>query len=149
MAKAADIYDIAAVVNLAFKAGHDFIAGERTSHGEILGLMKSSVFLVAIQDGQIVGTVQTQQNGTSGYFGMLAVDPRFQRRGIGVALREAVENHCRESGCKELTLTTASVRPELVQYYARSGYSVTNTESQPNDVQFKEKFYFIRMMKEL
>ncbi len=48
-----------------------------------------------------------------------------------------------------MTLTTGSVRPELVQYYARSGYSVISVESQPVEPRFKEKSDFVRMAKAL
>ena len=59
----------------------------------------------------------SRDNGTSGYLGMLAVDPSQQRFGVGRALLVAAENHCRERGCTEMTLSTGSVRHELLPYY--------------------------------
>jgi ribosomal protein S18 acetylase RimI-like enzyme len=103
-----DIPDMVAVVNLAFQVQHDILAGERTSHEEVRRLMEHSAFLVAVEDHAMVGVVQLQASGTSGYLGMMAVDPKFRRTGIGRALLEAAENYCREQGGAEVTLTTAS-----------------------------------------
>jgi ribosomal protein S18 acetylase RimI-like enzyme len=137
-----------AVVNLAFQVQHDILAGERTSHEEVRRLMEHSAFLVAVEDHAMVGVVQLQASGTSGYLGMMAVDPKFRRTGIGRAL-EAAENYCREQGCAEVTLTTASIRPALVEYYGRSGFRIIGVEAQPDDLQFKMKCEFVRMAKTL
>jgi hypothetical protein len=55
---------------------------------------------------------------------------------IGRALLEAAEDHCRARGCTEMTLSTGSVRRELVDRYGRLGYRVTSIEPAPPDGPF-------------
>lgn len=148
-AKQDDIPAMVAVVNAAFAVEREFRAGERTSAADILRLMEKSAFFVAEEDGQIVGAVQARVKHPAGYFAMLAVDPRVQRGGIGRALREAAENHCRDHGCAAMTLMTGSVRPELVQYYARAGYRITSVQPQQPGAPFTKKFDIVHMAKRL
>jgi ribosomal protein S18 acetylase RimI-like enzyme len=144
-----DILDMVAVVNLAFEDQQDILAGERTSNVEVRRLMEDSAFFVAVEDQAMVGVVQVQANGTSGYIGMMAVNPQLRRAGIGRALRIAAEDYCRKLGCSEVTLTTASIRPALIEYYCRSGFKIIGVEAQPEDLEFKRKFDFVRMAKAL
>ncbi len=67
--------------------------------------------------GRLSGVVEVRAEGTTGYFGMLAVDPSVRRAGVGRALVEAAENHCRGAGCTVMTLSTGEDRTELIPYY--------------------------------
>jgi ribosomal protein S18 acetylase RimI-like enzyme len=144
-----DVPEIVAVVNAAFQVESDFRSGDRTSVTDISQLMQSDTFFVAIEQGRIVGAVQVRINGTSGYFGMLAVDPSQQRFGVGRALLEAAENHCRERGCTEMTLSTGSVRHELLPYYEKFGYRITGVEPAPDGAPFTKPIKIVKMAKPL
>lgn len=148
-AKAADIPEMVVVVNAAFAIEREFRAGERTSAADIQRLMEKSTFFVAIANERIAGVVQARVKHPASYFAMLAVDPALQRAGIGRALREAAEDHCREHGCSEMTLMTGSVHPELVSYYSRAGYKITGIEPQPPNAPFTRKFDIVHMAKPL
>jgi len=148
-ASESDIPEMVAVVNAAFQVERDFRDSDRTSPAETSRLMQSSTFFVAINDGRIAGAVQVRVNGTTGYFGMLAVDPTLQRSGLGRMLREAAEIYCREQGCMEMTLSTGSVRRELLSYYRKFGYEITSIEPAPEAAPFSKTIEIVRMAKPL
>jgi len=145
----ADIAEIVEVVNAAFEVERDFRAGNRTSAAEIARLMRSSTFLIATHNERAAGAILVRITGATGYFGMLAVHPQLQRLGIGRALLEASEDYCREHGCTEMTLSTGSVRRELLDRYARLGYSVTSIEPAPPDGPFTKQIEIVKMAKRL
>ena len=144
-----DVPEIVAVINSAFQVESDFRAGERTSLAEISGVMQTDTFLVAIEHERVVGAVQVRVTGITGYFGMLAVDPRQQRSGVGRALLEAAENHCRERGCTEMTLSTGSVRRELFPYYQKFGYRIAGVKPAPESAPFTKPIDIVKMVKPL
>lgn len=144
-----DILKIVSIVNAAFQVERDFRAGDRTSPAEITRLMQTDIFLLAIAQERIAGAVQVRVNGTTGYFGMLAVDPTLQRLGIGRALCEAAEDHCRNHGCTEMTLSTGSVRRDLLPYYAKLGYKITSVKPAPEGTPFTKAIEIVRMVKPL
>lgn len=144
-----DITEIVAVVNAAFEVESEIRDGARTSAAEITRLMQSGTFLVATEAERIVGAVFVRIDGSTGYFGMLAVQPDLQRSGIGRALLEAAEDHCQTRGCTEMTLSTGSVRRELVERYGRLGYRVTSIEPAPLDGPFTKPIEIVKMAKRL
>jgi len=144
-----DIPEIVVIVNAAFQVERDFRAGDRTSHAEISRLIQTDTFLVAVVEERIAGAVQVRVNGTAGYFGMLAVDPTLQRSGIGRALCEAAEDYCRSRGCIEMTLSTGSVRRDLLPYYGKLGYKITSINSAPEGAPFTKAIEIVRMAKPL
>src|SRR6266852_7481863 len=117
LATAAEVEEIARIINAAFEIEREFRQGERTSASEIRRLMSCETFLVVEQMGRLSGVVEVRAEGTTGYFGMLAVDPSVRRAGVGRALVEAAENHCRGAGCTVMTLSTGEDRTELIPYY--------------------------------
>lgn len=149
-----DAPEIAAIVNAAFQVENDFRAGDRTSVAEISGRIRSEpqsgIFLIAIQQLRIVGAVQVQIiDEHTGYLGMLAVDPSQQRSGIGRGLLEAAEDHCRQRGCTQMTLSTGSVRRELFPYYQKFGYRVTSIGPAPAGAPFTKPIDIVTMSKPL
>jgi len=61
-----------------------------------------------------------------GYLGMLAVDPAHGSRGVGRALVAAGEALSRDLyGCEAVVLYVLSVRDDILEWYARSGYERT------------------------
>lgn len=148
-ANESDIAGIVAVVNAAFQVENEFRGGDRTSRAEISLLIQSSTFLVATHDEEVTGAVLVRINERMGYFGMLAVRPGLQRLGIGHALLEAAEDYCRARGCTKMTLSTGSVRRELLDRYAKLGYTVTSIEPASQDGPFTEPIEIVKMAKPL
>ena len=142
----ADATEIARIINQAFEIEREFRAGDRTSPAEVRRMMELDVFLVAEEAGRPVGAVHVRIDGTTGYFGMLAVDASARRSGIGRALVEAAEARCRKAGCTTMTLSTGEDRAELIPYYQRQGYRVTAVEPSTNPA-FKRPIRVVTMAK--
>lgn len=127
----ADAESIAALVNRAYEVEAFFVAGDRTDAGEVRRLMNEGRFLVIDRDeppAGIAGCVFTSVEGDRGYFGMLAVAPEAQRRGLGRVMIETCESAARGAGCRVMTIKVVSLRADLLRRYERLGYLVTGTE---------------------
>lgn len=55
-------------------------------------------------------------------FGQFAVEPEFQRQGIGSSLIRFVERRAVELGAVELALDTAEPADDLIRFYTSRGY---------------------------
>mmetsp|Transcript_29241 Transcript_29241/g.41849 ORF Transcript_29241/g.41849 Transcript_29241/m.41849 type:complete len:206 (-) Transcript_29241:320-937(-) len=60
------------------------------------------------------------------YLGMLSIHPELQQLGLGRLLIQAVEDQAREKGLTKVNMTVIEHRSELISYYARRGYQLTN-----------------------
>ena len=78
------------------------------------------IFLKAVQDGSIVGSVRGCLEKDSVAIGRLIVDPFLQGQGIGTILMEAIENHFPE--CSRFELFTGTKSDRNIRLYKRLGY---------------------------
>src|SRR5438445_6862314 len=149
-ATVSDAGQIVRIINAAFEIEREFRRGERTSPSEVLTSIseKHGIFLVAEDEGRLVGAVEVRVEGNAGYFGMLAVDASVRRGGIGRALVEAAEAHCRSAGCSVMTMSTGENRTELIPYYEKIGYRVAADEPSTNPG-FKYPIPAVKMEKPL
>ena len=82
------------------------------------------LFLVAVVDGNIIGTVMGGYDGHRGWIYSLAVDNKWVRQGIGTALMEEIEMRLRRLGCLKVNLQVMSSNAEVVRFYEKRGYLV-------------------------
>lgn len=123
-----DAARIATITNAAF-AVETFLEGLRTDARRVVEMMGQGVFLVyAGKDEQAIASVYIEVRGQRGYFGMLAVDPLYQGKGLGARMVHAAEDYCRSVGCSVMDITVLSLRPELLPFYHRLGYAETGKE---------------------
>jgi ribosomal protein S18 acetylase RimI-like enzyme len=80
------------------------------------------LFLVAENDGRLVGTVIGGYDGRRGLVYHLAVAPAFRNQGIGAALMEAVEAGLRAKGCLRCYLLVVKENQEVVRFYQARGW---------------------------
>jgi GNAT superfamily N-acetyltransferase len=132
-ATARDVPNIVPVINAAF-AFESFFEGPRTDEKKLEEMLDKGQFLVTENErSHIVSAVYIEKRGERGYFGMLAVDPPHQGRGLGGAMIEAAENYFRIQGCKYVDICVLSLRRELLPLYQKLGYAQTSTkEFQPD-----------------
>lgn len=98
---------------------------------------KKGLFLKAVEDGKIVGSVRAQKRGGKVYISKLMVSPALWGQGIGTRLLEAVEQRFPLLN-KELYTSEKSVRN--IALYKRNGYYETRRENMGNyDMVFLEK----------
>jgi ribosomal protein S18 acetylase RimI-like enzyme len=126
-ATAGDVPAIIRVVNAAF-AIETFLDGTRTDEKRMAETTSKGKFLVAEEGGRIVASVYVEPRGKRGYFGMLAVDPASQGKGLGRAMVEAAESYCQNRGCTAMDIAVLSLRPELLPLYQKLGYVKTGTD---------------------
>lgn len=127
-AKPEDTARIVQVVNEAF-AVEKFIDGTRTDEARFAEMACKGEFFVADDsDGPILACIYAELRGERGYFGMLAVDPKEQGKGLGTTMIEFAERYCREQGCLWMDISVLTLRPELLPFYGKLGYTETRRE---------------------
>lgn len=128
MATPRDIPAMVPLINAAFGI-EGFLEGERTNKSQLAEMVNKGIFLLGHdRSGNLIASVYCEIRGSRGYFGMLAVDPAHQRKGIGRATVEAAECYCRQQGCTDMDLTVLSLRPELPPLYRKLGYVESGTQ---------------------
>ena len=156
-AEASDAAEIANLVNAAFRPERFFIDADRTDPEKVAALLEKGKFILLFEtDAQaggeaerLAGCVYVELRGERGYFGLLAVDPKRGRIGLGGRLIAEAENYCRAAGCKFMDLTFVNVRRELPGYYRRFGYVENGTLPFPPEAVTKIPVHLVRMSKEL
>jgi GNAT superfamily N-acetyltransferase len=95
----------------------------------ILGArMQKMHILVAVSDGQIVGTVagSTDESG-EGHLRGMAVLPKFHGTGIASRLLLAIEEWLQAQGCTRVSLGTTLPLQAAIKFYEKCGYSRSGT----------------------
>lgn len=100
-------------------------------HKDIARKMKVNpeLFLVAVVDGRIVGTVMGGYEGHRGWINYLAVAPTSQRQGIGAALMEDIEARLLAMGCPKINLQVRTKNRAVIQFYGNIGYHIDDVVS--------------------
>jgi ribosomal protein S18 acetylase RimI-like enzyme len=84
--------------------------------------VQPELFLVAIDEDMLVGTVMGGFDGHRGWVYYLGVDPVHQRRGIGTALMKQVESILLYKGCPKLNLQIRIDNQDVQAFYESLGY---------------------------
>ena len=107
----------------------DLIDGTRTDAGTLRAMVESSTRLLLLgfdSVGSLVACCQLERRGEATYFGMFAVRPTLQGRGIGdVVLAEAERVARDEWRATRMEMSVIDVRDELIAWYERRGYRRT------------------------
>jgi ribosomal protein S18 acetylase RimI-like enzyme len=107
----------------------DLLEGQRTDLAAIEEILADPASLILIA-GDMAGCCHLQNQGYFAYFGMFAVDPTRQRRGLGKALlAEAERIAAAHWGADEMHMTVISAREDLIAWYVRRGYIRTGRMS--------------------
>jgi GNAT superfamily N-acetyltransferase len=149
-----DVDELVRVINAAYRVEDFFVDGDRTNADDVRHRMSEAggLFLVIDADtrGSLLASVHVHVRDTEGHFGLLAVDPARQGRGLGRVLMDAVEAHCRAAGCEELTLDFVNLRAELPGFYARLGFTLTGeTAPMPSTERLRRPAHLVAMRKPL
>ena len=93
------------------------------------------LFLVAEQNGEIIGTIIGAFDGRRGMVYHLAVHNAFRRQGIGQALLAEVEKRLKEKGCIKCLLMVLEDNETAKRFYEESGWKAV-----PEDLVFMKMF---------
>ncbi len=80
------------------------------------------LFLVAEENGRIVGTVIGGFDGRRGIIYHLAVDRGFRRQGLGRRLMVEIERRLAERGCLRAYLLVKPENLQALEFYERHGW---------------------------
>ncbi len=105
------------------------VAGDlRTDEPAMKELMQTAgtLFLKYVNEvNEITGCVLLQKRGEKLYFGMFAVSPLSQGKGIGKELMKALEAFAVSINCSAVFMRVIAVRHELINWYEKLGYRLT------------------------
>ena len=90
---------------------------------------RDDLFLVAVDDGEVVGTVMAGYEGHRGWLNYLAVHPARRGEGLGRALVEQAERRLRALGCPKINLQIRTSNREVAEFYRALGFSVDDVIS--------------------
>jgi GNAT superfamily N-acetyltransferase len=94
---------------------------------------EETCYVAVADEGRMCGTIVfhpslagtgaswLEQAGVA-HFGQLAVEPNFQKQGLGARLMDIVEMRARETNAREIALDTAEPAAHLIALYSRRGY---------------------------
>ena len=94
-------------------------------HPEIYIEENNSVFSVHI-DGDVAGVCALKQDDEGEYeLTKMAVDPKFQGRGIGKVLMEEIESYAKNTlGLSRIYLLSNTINAAAIRLYKREGWTV-------------------------
>lgn len=145
----ADAEALVGVINRAFAIELKFFSTERIDLAETLEHFNKGTFLVAEDNGKLAGCVYVDIRREKAYFGLLAVDPEAQGRGIGGKLIAGAEEFGRAAGRSLMEIRVLDSRTELPPLYEKLGYRVAYHEQVPQKPSALQPYYFIVMEKRL
>ena len=82
------------------------------------------LFLVAVEDGRVIGTVMGGYDGHRGWIYSMAVDESQRHRGVGSVLMGEIEKALQALGCMKVHLQVVPSNSGVAQFYERLGFSV-------------------------
>ena len=145
----ADLPNLVSLVNSAYRGDTskkgwtteaDLLDGIRTDEEALYKMIHelgSIILKCSNENDELVGCVYLQKQEKKMYLGMLTVSPFVQAQGIGKKLMSAAEEYAQQQGCSSVIMTVITVRHELIQWYERRGYCLTNERRPfPKDPRF-------------
>ena len=145
----ADAEALVPLINLAFEVELQFFTTERIDLSETLEHFGKGTFLLAEEDGKLVGCNYVELRGDAGYFGLLSVHPDDQGRGLGRTLIDQAEQYCRVAGCRKMQIRVLNHRTELPPFYEKLGYKIASIEEVEQEPAARMPYHFIVMEKPL
>ena len=116
--------DFAAARDLWERSGPGIHLGPSDAPDEIRKKLSRDpeLFLVAVADGRLIGTVIGGFDGRRGIVYHLAVEPDYRQQGVGTALMDELERRLRALGCIRAYLMVVDGQEEVCRYYEARGW---------------------------
>lgn len=89
------------------------------------GRMTEMSVLVAISDGEVVGTISYSVHGHQGHVRGMAVLPHWHGAGVASELLKRVEAELLMSGCSRVTLDSTQPLQRAIRFYERNGFAAS------------------------
>ena len=134
----------------------DLLDGIRTNQEQLTQQISGSQSTMLVYEDanqQPIACVYLENKETALYLGMLTVQPDLQAAGIGKKLLQAAEEFAVSLGKNAIQMTVISVRAELIAWYQRRGYLLTEKKEKfPTSTAFgipKQSLEFVVLVKNL
>lgn len=85
--------------------------------------VQPELFLVAVLESEIIGSVMCGYEGHRGWVNYLAVSPNQQNMGLGRRLMESAETALEALGCPKLNIQIRETNEAVLAFYKRLGYT--------------------------
>jgi len=134
----ADVDDVVALVESAYRGVSSelgwtteahLLDGQRTDAASVAAIVDdpdAEVLLAEDADGALLGCCELRRSASGAYFGMFAVRPQLQGRGLGRRLiTHADAEAVRRFGAAALEMTVIAQRTDLIAWYVRLGFAPT------------------------
>jgi ribosomal protein S18 acetylase RimI-like enzyme len=92
------------------------------------------LFLVAVDEGRVVGTIMAGYDGHRGWIYSMAVVPERRSEGIGSRLLERAEGELRRRGCAKINLQVLKSNEGVEGFYVKHGYAVEERTSMGKEI---------------
>lgn len=118
--------DYAAVVALWERCGPGVQLSPSDQPDEIRKKLRHDpdLFILAVSEGGLVGTVVGGYDGRRGLVYHLAVDEAYRRQGLGSRLMDEIEDRLRQRGCLKAYLLVAPGGEQALHFYRELGWQV-------------------------
>lgn len=83
-----------------------------------------NLFLVAREDGRVIGSVVAGYDGYRGHINRVAVLEAHRRNGVGAALVREAERRLGALGCTKINLQIRAANHAVASFYRGLGYAV-------------------------
>jgi ribosomal protein S18 acetylase RimI-like enzyme len=94
----------------------------------------SELFLVAIENNKVIGTVMSGYDGHRGWLYYVAVSPEYRRKGVGSTLIKQAEQRLISLGCVKINLQILPDNSEVQKFYRTLGYETEQRISMGNQL---------------
>lgn len=91
--------------------------------------VNDNLFLVAVQDDRVIGTVMGGYEGHRGWINYLAVDPACRMQGLGRALMQEVEKRLLALDCPKINLQIRETNAAVIAFYESIGFQDDEVKS--------------------
>ena len=81
------------------------------------------LFLLAVENGQIIGSVMAGYDGHRGWLYYLAVDPDWRGRGFGSMMVDEARRRLRDMGCPKINILVRRTNAAVVDFYRKAGFT--------------------------
>jgi GNAT superfamily N-acetyltransferase len=91
--------------------------------------LRKMCVLVAVSEGEVIGTIGCKVTGKEGHLRRMAVVPSWQGTNTASALVQAAETELRNHQCKFITLDTTEPLKRAIRFYQKCGFSASGRVS--------------------
>jgi len=84
--------------------------------------VQPELFLIGLINDTIIATAMVGYEGHRGWVNYLAVEPKFQRQGVGKQMMEEAEHRLLNLGCPKIQVQMRNTNAGVIKFYRKLGY---------------------------